>query len=90
MEIVGVSFSDPSANEDWAQDESFEFQIWTDSDKDLALYYEAIDSDWAFVPGRITVLLDEEGNLALGYYSGISVGTHPAQVLEDAEKLFGP
>lgn len=35
------------------------------------------------------MLLDAEGDLLLAYTESINVGTHPGQVLEDCEKLFG-
>jgi hypothetical protein len=35
------------------------------------------------------VLLDANGELLLSYTEDIVVGTHPGQVLEDCEKIFG-
>jgi len=38
----------------------------------------------------VTVLLDANGDLLLGYFDNLAVGTHPAQVLEDCEAIWGP
>ena len=89
MKIVGVTFADPWLNEGWVEDQGFEYDVWTDDDKTLAMHYKAADSAFALAPDRITVLLDEEGDLLLGYYDGIVVGTHPHDVLSDCEVLFG-
>ena len=76
-------------NHAWSVEEGFGFELWTDDDKDLALYYGAISDTSAAAPSRITVLLDATGTLALEYTDGISVGTHPKDVLQDCETLFG-
>lgn len=89
IHIVGVSFDSPEKNQAWAEREGFEFELWTDTDKTLAVHYGAASSTSAFVPDRITKILDRNGDLVLEYL-GVSVGTHPALVLEDCEKLFGP
>jgi len=85
-----VTFGSPGANNDWAIEENFQYEVWTDSDKTLAVHYQAADNDQAFVPDRITVLLDGDGDLLLGYFEGLAVGTHPAQVLEDCQAIWGP
>lgn len=68
--------------------EEFNFEVWTDDDKTLALYYGAIARQSALVPSRITKLLDADGNLILEYVDRITVGTHPGRVLEDCQKIF--
>jgi hypothetical protein len=35
------------------------------------------------------MLLGAEGNLRLEYRDNVQVGTHPAQVLEDCQAIFG-
>ena len=87
---MGVTFTDPDTNNDWAVDENFQYEIWTDSDKTLAVHYQAANNAQALVPSRVTVLLDPDGELLLGYYEGVSVGTHPAEVLEDCQAIWGP
>lgn len=88
MRIVGVSFDDPSDNAAWREDEGFQYELWTDDDRTLALTYGAAASASAAVPSRVTVLLDENGDLLLKY-AVRDLGTHPASVLEDCEALFG-
>lgn len=88
MQIVGVSFDDPDRNANWAADEGFQFELWTDDDRTLAVAYGAASSSSARFANRITVVLDADGNQLLEYEVS-SVGTHPAAVLEDCELLFG-
>jgi len=83
-----VSFDTPTENEDWADDEGFLFDLWSDTYRDLALYYGAATSVTQGSASRVTKILDADGDLVLEYAS-ISVGTHPAQVLADCEILFG-
>lgn len=88
MQIVGVSFGSPEANTRWAEHEDFNFEVWTDDDRTLALYYGAINNPDALFPKRITKVLDKDGVLVMEYISDVSVGTHPAEVLEDCQQLF--
>jgi peroxiredoxin Q/BCP len=88
VSIVGVSFDSPEENEAWAVDEGFEFELWSDLDRTLALYYGAAASESASLASRRTFLLDAEGTLVLEYRIEV-LGTHPAEVLSDCELLFG-
>ena len=88
MQIVGVSFDAPDRNANWAADEGFQFELWTDDDRTLAVAYGAASSSSARFANRVTVVLDADGNQLLEYEVS-SVGTHPAAVLEDCELLFG-
>lgn len=85
---MAVGFDSPEVNQAWAEDEGYQFEIWTDDDKTLAVYYGAAASTSATVPLRVTKILDAEGELILEY-SVTNVGTHPAQVLADCQALFG-
>ena len=85
---MGVSFDAPDRNANWAADEGFQFELWTDDDRTLAVAYGAAASSSARFANRITVVLDSDGNQLLEYEVS-SVGTHPAAVLEDCELLFG-
>ena len=83
----GVGFDSPGRNQDWAQDEGFAYELWTDDDKTLALHYGAIDSTSApFIP--VTRVLDGAGTLVVEYRVS-SIDAHPEQVLEDCRLLFG-
>ena len=88
MQIVGVSFDDPDENASWAEDEGFTFELWSDDDKTLALYYGAASSENAVVADRVSKLMEEDGTLILEYVD-VSTGTHPDQVLADCQALFG-
>lgn len=88
MSIVGVSFDSPSKNQSWAEDEGFEFELWSDDDKTLALYYGAASSSSQAWADRLTRILDSDGTLVLEY-DYVSVGVHPELVLEDCQALFG-
>lgn len=87
--IVGASFAGPEKNADWIAAESFNFEVWDDDDKTLALYYGAVKNKSAPFPDRITKVLDADGTLILEYVDAINVGTHPADVLDDCQKIFG-
>lgn len=90
MRIVGVSFDSPEENLAWAEREGFQYELWSDVDRELASYFTAIDSPEQATCNRVTKLLDCDGTLQLEYVGGIVVGAHPAQVLEDCAALFGP
>ena len=85
---MGVGWNDPDTNQNWAEEEGFQFEVWTDDDQALSLYYDAAESgDW--FPSRVTKLLDSNGTLILEYVDSVNVGTHPGQVLQDCEAIFG-
>ena len=88
VQIVGVTFGNASSNRDWVQSEGFQYEVWSDSNKDLAVYYGAAANHNAFVPNRVTRLLDGEGNLLLEYNS-VDINSSPAKVLEDCQLIFG-
>ncbi|GDX83032.1 hypothetical protein LBMAG42_48430 [Deltaproteobacteria bacterium] len=64
------------------------FELWTDEDKTLAVTYGSVANDSAAWAGRVTRILDAEGVLLIEYDT-VSVGVHPAQVLEDCQAVFG-
>ena len=84
-----MGWNSPSDNQSWAEDEGYEYEIWSDEDKTLALYYGAAESESDWFPSRVTKLLDADGTLILEYVSNVSVGTHPAKVLADCQAIFG-
>ena len=89
MKIIGVSFDSPEVNQAWAEDEGFLFDLWTDASKALALHYGGASSVSQRYADRVTVVLDDQGDLILEYMDSIDVGTHPAQVLSDLQQLLG-
>ena len=84
-----MSFDAVSSLQDWAEDEEFEFELWQDTNLSLAVHYGAADDTSALVPNRVTVLLDGNGNQILNYDVGWGFGTHPEEVLEDCEAIWG-
>ena len=95
---MGVSFDSPETNEAWVndpittntvQDPPFQYELWSDTDKTLALYYNSISSLSATEAGRVTRLLGGDGDLLLEYGT-INVTASPSEVLEDCRQLFGP
>lgn len=89
VRIVGASFNKPEKNREWVAEQKYNFEVWSDTEKTLALALGAVSSRYLPVPSRITVILDAQGNVVLHYLDGIDVGTHPGDVLEDCRTLFG-
>lgn len=83
-----MSFDDPETNHEWSLDEGFAFELWTDDDKTLALTYGAASSSTQSAATRVTMLLDDTGTLILEYLTP-SPASHPQDVLEDCQALFG-
>jgi peroxiredoxin Q/BCP len=88
VRIVGASFDPPEENLAWAEQEGFQYELWSDLERDLALYYGAAATDTQPSASRLTFLLDADGTLILEY-SSISTQTHPSEVLEDCQAIFG-
>jgi peroxiredoxin len=89
VSIVAVGFDSPEDNQEWADDEGYLYEIWTDDERTLATTYEAVSSETQSFPSRVTKLLDADGVLILEYVDNIEVGTHPGQVLADCQAIFG-
>ena len=86
---MGVSLSPHQLNQFFREDNEYQYSIWTDGKKELALHYGAVDSAGAIFANRVSVLLGADG-LWLLYYDPISdAGAHPAEVLEDCQEIFG-
>lgn len=89
MQIIAVGLDTPADNLEWATEEGFQYEVWTDDHSILGITYGALTTLTDTSVSRITVLLDETGALALEYKDGIDVSTHPDDVLHDCEILFG-
>jgi peroxiredoxin Q/BCP len=89
VQIIGASFNDPETNDAWAEQEGFQYDLWTDQGRELALYYGAATTPTAGSAKRITLLLDPTGTLVLEY-PAVATGTHPGEVYQDCVDLFGP
>ena len=88
VRIVGVGFATVAENHEWYIDKEFRFELWSDTDKTLALFYGAAESASQGYPSRVTKILDAEGNL-LVTYDDANFATNPFNVLEDCQYLFG-
>ena len=88
VRIVGVGFASVEDNHQWYVDKEFQFELWSDTDKTLALFYGAASNASQGYPSRVTKILDDEGNL-LVTYDDANFATNPFNVLEDCEVLFG-
>ncbi len=86
---MGVSFNDPGTNDDWAEQEGMQFELWPDDSHELGVHYGAASGPTDNSMSRISYLLDADGVVALEYTS-VSASAHPSEVLEDCEALFGP
>ncbi len=89
VRIVGVSFTDVQTNAEWVAEQGFQYEIWHDDSKRLALYYGAAEAPSDTYPKRRTRVLNSDGKVVLEYNDSIIVGAHPDEVLADAKLLFG-
>jgi peroxiredoxin len=83
-----VGFASVEENNQWYVDKEFQFELWSDTNKELALFYGAVESSSQGYPNRVTKILDDEGNL-LVTYDDANFATNPFNVLEDCQYLFG-
>lgn len=88
VRIVGVSFNAPEKNQAWAQEQGYQYELWSDQDKTLALALGAVSTSLAPMPSRVTRLIGADGTVLLEYKVS-DIGTHPADVLDDCRRLFG-
>ena len=85
--MVAIGFSSIEDNHNWAIEKEFPFEVWTDSNRTLGLYYGAATSATQSAPSRITRILDAQGNVAV-IYDDVNFMTNPIDVLEDCQALF--
>ncbi|MFT7521624.1 MAG: peroxiredoxin [Kiritimatiellia bacterium] len=83
MHIVGVSYGSPERASKWVENQGYNYEVWSDTDKVLGRALGAGDGN---VAKRITVVLDAQGRPRVRY-PAVSVGTHPSDVLDDIKKL---
>jgi len=87
VEIVAVGFSSIEDNAEWVEAKEFQFEIWSDTDRSLGLYYGAATSADQSAASRVTKILDSDGKLVLEYNSA-NFMSNPQDVLEDCQILF--
>ncbi len=83
-----MSYGSPEDHLAWATEEGFQYELWTDDDRQLSIAYDAGDED-AWFPDRETFLLNREGELLLQYLDDVDTATSPYEVLDDCTLLFG-
>lgn len=89
MRIVGVGWSSPEANADWAAREGYAYALWSDTDRVLSEAYGVVapwDADELL---RHAFILDATGAAVVRHDGGVSLGADPAGVLADCRTLFG-
>ena len=64
------------------------YEVWSDTSKELAITLGAAESERQTEPERRTYLIDENGYI-LVEYSGWTWASQPAQVLKDAQLIWG-
>ena len=74
-------------NADFAATNNFQYELWSDTDRTLALHLGAATSDTQAFASRKTYVLDEEGRLCL-HYESVGVTDHPQEVLDDVTRLL--
>ena len=82
-----MGFGSPETNSAWVEDQEFQYEIWSDTNRTLALYYGAATSSDQSYPSRITKLLDKNGTVILEY-NDANFLSNPDNVLEDCLLLF--
>lgn len=91
MTVVGVSFDSAKSNAKFKAAEKFEFALWSDLGRELAMAYGAATSPDEGFADRTTVILDDKGDLVLVYPSSdvnFTLTKHAGYVLADLKKLL--
>lgn len=84
-----MSFDPPEANLAFRDKHDFAFELWTDTDRTLALHYGAAETPTDKRASRTTAVLDAQGRLQAHFEGVVNVLGHPAAVLEVCTELFG-
>ena len=90
VQVLGATFDTPENNLIFKTNEEFEFDLLTDVDRELALYYGAADNMSQFFVSRVTVVLDDKGEWVLFYPTDQmgSLYAHAQVVLDDLAILL--
>jgi thioredoxin-dependent peroxiredoxin len=88
VDIIGVSFDAPAKNQTFKDNQSFPYELWSDTNKELAKYYGA--NGGLFGAKRVTRILDNDGTLLVEYNNvDATLQAHVSNVLEDCTVIFG-
>jgi peroxiredoxin len=91
VRIAGCSFDETYENAAFHDDNNFPYPLWSDSNRDLAVYYGAASSVEQKNADRVTVVLDPEGRWILSYEVELfGFKAHPGEVLSDLQAILAP
>ncbi len=82
IQVLGISFNDVEQNAAFAEKYQFPFPLLCDIDRSVGIAYGACADNKARYASRISILIDEDGNIAR-VYDQVDPRDHPAQVLAD-------
>src|ERR1700733_10156782 len=82
IQVLGISFNDVERNAEFAEKFKFPFPLLCDIDRSVGIAYGACADNKARYASRISILIDEDGNVAR-VYDQVNPRGHPAQVLAD-------
>ena len=88
--IYGASFDKEAENKAFWTVNTFQYDLFSDHDRELALHYGAAKTKGQVFADRITVVLDPSGDQRLFYNVGFNVKQHPNDVLADLTKILAP
>ncbi len=86
--MIGCSFDTPADNATFKANNEYQYALWSDTNKALAMNYGAATSKLFPFPMRRTMILDPYGRWILKYNVS-SPGPHTIDVLADMELLLG-
>ncbi|MFT5430002.1 MAG: peroxiredoxin Q/BCP [Myxococcota bacterium] len=89
VDIIGTSFDKPAENKSFSFVNNFQYPLFSDADRELALHFGAASSANQFWADRITVVLDPDGRWILRYEDVFNTKEHPNEVLADMQKILG-
>jgi thioredoxin-dependent peroxiredoxin len=82
IQVLGISFNDVEQNAAFAEKYKFPFPLLCDTDRSVGIAYGACADNKSRYASRISILIDEDGNIAR-VYDKVNPRDHPAQVLAD-------
>jgi len=82
IQVLGISFNDVERNAAFAEKFKFPFPLLCDTDRSVGIAYGACADSRARHASRVSILIDEDGNVAR-VYDNVNPRDHPAQVLAD-------
>ena len=83
-----MSFDTVAENAAFKANNELPYALWSDLDRELALYYGAASTAGQWFANRITVILDPDGNWVLEYAPSGNLYLHAQLVLDDLAILM--